>query len=108
MTTPTRGARRGGSYLQASRAHRYSLLFALPLLLLYELLAAVLARDPSAGGIRNGADVLLKELFVATIGTHGPLVFMGVVVCISLWLVWRDMRAHQWQLRAWVFGGMIV
>ena len=108
MQTPTRARKQGTSYWDASRAHRYSLLFALPLLLLYEALAAVLARDPSVGGVRNGADVLLKGLFVAAIGWRGPLVFMLGVVCVSLWLVGRDMRAHGSQLRAWIFGGMVV
>jgi hypothetical protein len=107
---PTRawGPKSGASYWEASRAHRYSLLFALPLLLLYELLAAVLTRDPAAGGIRNGADVLLKDLFYAFLGSRGPLLFMAVVVLISVGLVWRDLRAHRWHLRAWIFGGMMV
>jgi hypothetical protein len=105
--TRVRGPKSGASYWEASRAHRYSLLFALPLLLLYELLAAVLARDPT-GGVRNGADVLLKDLFFAVLGARGPLLFMAVVVLISIALVWRDMRVHRWQLRAWVFGGMML
>jgi hypothetical protein len=108
MTTPTHASRRIGSYWEASRAHRYSLVFALPLLVVYEVLAAVLASDPSVGGIRNGADVLLKALFVALGGHRGPLLFMGVVVSISLWLVWRDLRASGGRLAAWVFGGMVV
>lgn len=108
MPTPTRATKRAGSYLHASRAHRYSLLFALPLLLLYELLAAVLSHDPSVGGMRNGADVLLKALFVAVAGYRGPLLFMAIVVGASLWLVWRDVRANGGKLEAWVFGGMVV
>jgi len=108
MPIRARGPKSGTSYWEASRAHRYSLLFALPLLLLYEALAAVLTRDPSVGGVRNGADVVLKELFLATVGGRGPLLFMAVVVGVSLWLVWRDMRAHRWQLRAWIFGGMVL
>ncbi|MDQ3995765.1 MAG: CPBP family intramembrane metalloprotease [Gemmatimonadota bacterium] len=108
MTPPARGARRAGSYWEASRAHRYSLLFALPLLLVYEALAALLAADPSAAGVRNGADVLLKSLFIAAAGRRGPLLFMAVVIGISLWLIRRDLRANGGRLRAWIFGGMVV
>jgi hypothetical protein len=108
MTTPTRGGRRAGSYWEASRAHRYSLLFALPLLLVYELLAALLAADPSTAGVRNGADVLLKSLFIAAAGRRGPLLFMAVVIGISLWLIRRDLRRNGGRLRAWIFGGMVV
>lgn len=99
---------RVSSYWEVSRAHRYSLLFALPLLLMYEALAAFLSHDPSVGGIRNGADVLLKSLFVGLAGQRGPLLFMAIVIGASLWLVWRDLRAPGRELRAWVFGGMVV
>jgi hypothetical protein len=108
MPTPTRGTKRAGSYLRVSRAHRYSLLFALPLLLLYEALAAVLAHDPSLGGVRNGADVLLKSLFTAVAGYRGPLIFMAIVIGVSLWLIRRDLKANGGRLQAWVFGGMVV
>ena len=46
-------------YWAESRSHRYSLLFALPLLLLYELLEAVAPVRSGGGVVRNGADVLL-------------------------------------------------
>jgi hypothetical protein len=108
MTTPTRRAKRIGSYWEASRAHRYSLLFALPLLLIYEALAALLAGDASVGGVRNGADVLLKSFFLTVAGHRGPLLFMAVVIGVSLWLVWRDLRARGGRLEAWVFGGMVL
>ena len=108
MTTPTRTATRGSSYWHISRAHRYSLIFALPLLVIYEALAAFLAHDPSVSGVRNGADVLLKSLFVAVAGHRGPLLFMVVVAGLSVWLVRRDLRAAGGRLQAWVFGGMVV
>jgi hypothetical protein len=56
-------------YWSLTRSARYSLLFALPLLLLYELLAFVLSGD-SIAGVRNGADVLLKSIFLALGGPH--------------------------------------
>ena len=80
----------------------------MPLLVLYETLAALLAHDPSVGGIRNGADVVMKSLFVALAGRRGPLIFMAVVVAISLWLIRRDLRTHGRELKAWIFGGMVV
>ena len=47
-------------YLLASRSTLYSALFALPLFALYEA-AALLFRQDMAN-IRNGADVLLKQI----------------------------------------------
>jgi len=94
-----------GSYWQASRAPRYSLLFALPLLLCYQTLALFLSRGPNP--LRNGADVILQSFFVAIAGTRGPLVFMICLVALGLWLVVRDARAHGSRLRASVFWAML-
>jgi hypothetical protein len=81
------------SYWVLSRSHRYSLLFALPLLLLYELLEAVAPIRSSGGVIRNGADVILTSLFTAVLGPRGPLVFMALVIGVALILIWRDRHA---------------
>src|ERR1041384_834826 len=94
-----------GSYWQASRAPRYSLLFALPLLLCYQTLALFLSRGPNP--LRNGADVILQSFFVAIAGTRGPLVFMICLLALGLWLVARDARAHGSRLRASVFWAML-
>jgi len=93
------------SYWQTSRTHRYSLLFALPLLALYEVLAAVLPHDPR-GGVRNGADVLLREAFYAVGGSHGGMLFGVCLIGGSLWLVGRDIRARGFPTRGRVFAGM--
>src|SRR5437870_9418277 len=93
------------SYWQASRAPRYSLLFALPLLLFYQVLAVWLAAGPRS--VRNGADVILQSLFTAVAGTWGPLLFMLCLIGGGLWLVARDMRAHGSRLKRWVFLGML-
>ena len=93
------------SYWQASRAHRYSLIFALPLLLAYEALAA-LAPHTAAGDIRNGADVILKELFIAVAGVYGPLLFGVTLAFGSIWLVSRDLRARRGGLRLRIFAAM--
>jgi len=92
-------------YWEASRAPRYSLLFALPLLVGYEVLAAALSRVD--GGIRNGADVILKGLFLAAAGRAGPLIFEVCLIGGSVWLIARDLRAHGRRLRGGVFAGML-
>lgn len=95
------------SYWAESRAHRYSLLFALPLLLLYELLEAVAPVHMGGSVVRNGADVLLTGLFTALLGPRGPLAFMALVIGGALVLVWRDRRGAA-PLRASVFGTMLL
>lgn len=88
-------------YLHESRAPRYSILFAVPLLLAYEVLALALA--DTAGGVRNGADVLLKWLFVGLGGHQGLLVFNALLLGIGGYLVIRDWRQHRGPLHARVF-----
>ena len=78
------------SYPEQSRSHRYSLLFALPLLLAYEFFEAVSPVRMSGGVVRNGADVVLTDLFIWLLGPRGPLVFMAIVIGVSLWLIYRD------------------
>lgn len=95
------------TYWQASQAPRYSLLFALPLLLFYETLAAALSVD-AQGGVRNGADVLLKGVFAAALGPRGPLVFEATLIALGMWLVARDIRRHGGRLAPAVFGLMAV
>src|SRR2546421_8045229 len=81
------------SYWQASRAPRSSLLFALPLLVFYQVLAVRLAAGPRS--VRNGADVILQSVFTAVAGRWGPLLFMTCLIGGGLWLVGRDARAHR-------------
>lgn len=78
-------------YWSATRAPRHSLLFALPLLVLYELLAFLLSGD-QMGEVRNGADVLLKSVFVALGGRHGVTAFGVALLGVGSWLVLRDRR----------------
>ena len=81
----------GSGYWRQTRAPRYSLLFALPLLVLYELLAQLLSGD---SGVRNGADVLLKTLFALLGGRHGLSIFAVVLIGTSLALIVRDWRKN--------------
>jgi hypothetical protein len=99
---------RGQSYWAASRSPRYSLLLALPLLLAYESLAAALSSGQPKGDVRNGADVLLKELSFALMGRFGPTVLMAVVVLVCVVLVRRDMKRSGGGLRLSVFAMMLV
>lgn len=95
MTTPLPSGK--GGYFNVSRAPRYSVLFALPLLLAYEGLAALLATPQ--GGMRNGADALLRGAFSAAAGVHGPAIFIAAVILIGAGLVVMDLRRSRDQLR---------
>ncbi|MGQ0646280.1 MAG: CPBP family intramembrane glutamic endopeptidase [Gemmatimonadaceae bacterium] len=88
--TPLPSTRR--IYWHDTRAPRYSLTIALPLFVVYELLAAALSG--AAGGVRNGADVMLKSPFIAAFGPWGPLVFVGLLAIVFAVLVSRDIKAH--------------
>lgn len=94
------------TYWSAVREARYSLLFALPLLLLYEGLSFGMTRSAFAG-VRNGADVLLKTAFLALGGRHGVALFTLVVLGVGGWLVWRDRRRHPGPLERPFFLGML-
>src|SRR5689334_23936290 len=84
-------ATRLGSYWTLSRAPRYSITFALPLLILYEALAASLSRF-AGEQMRNGADVMLRSLFIAVAGRRGPVIFVTYVIAVSIFLIARDLR----------------
>jgi len=101
-----RSASRRSSYFNVSRAHRYSILFALPLLLGYEFLAAALAR-PGKPELRNGADAILRAAFTAIAGRRGSIVFIAVIVIVGMGLVVRDLRRTKDRLRPGVFAGML-
>jgi hypothetical protein len=87
MTRPSTTSR----YWQASRAPRYSLSFAFPLLVTYETLAFTLSHQAMTG-LRNGADVLLKSAFVLLGGRNGLIVFGVLLVGTGAVLAWRDRR----------------
>jgi hypothetical protein len=78
-------------YWRAARQPRYSITFAFPLLVAYEALAFGLSHDALAG-VRNGADVMLKSVFVLLGGRDGLLAFGALLVGTGAVLVWRDRR----------------
>jgi len=79
------------NYWRLARTPRYSLTLALPLLVAYEVLAFSLSHD-EVTGVRNGADVLLKSIFLAMGGRNGLVVFGALLVGGGAWLVWQDYR----------------
>ena len=92
------------SHWRVAREPRYSLTFALPLLVAYEVLAFALSHD-EVTGVRNGADVLLKSLFLGMGGRDGLIVFGALLLGGGAWLVWQDYR--RWRtLDSRVFGMM--
>jgi hypothetical protein len=72
---------------------------------LYELAAFGLAGSPVAG-MRNGADVLLKSLFLSFGGQHGLLVFNALLLGAGAVLTGRDVRKSRQGLQGGVFVGM--
>jgi len=98
---------RGQSYLVASRSPRYSILFALPLLLLYEAMAVILPPSETHG-VRNGAEVILKSLFDLAVGAWGAAAFGAVMLGVGIWLVARDVRANGAPDRASIFAMMLL
>ncbi len=101
MAAPVTSA--ASAYWEKSRAPRYSLLFALPLLLLYEGLAAALAGAPGTAGVRNAADVVLKTPFLFISGTRGSLAFFATIVAIFIFFVARDLTKSRDSLRPRLF-----
>jgi hypothetical protein len=101
---PPRPPSRTDSYWRLSRAPRYSLLFALPLLALYEGLAALLS---GAAGVRNGAEVLLNELLGVLVGPRAGLVVVGLVVLGCVVLAGIDLRRNRGGVRPRVFAWML-
>jgi membrane protease YdiL (CAAX protease family) len=93
-------------YFSATRAPRYSVLFAAPLWIAYETLAWMLNR-PGGTGVRNGADVILKSPFVAVGGARGVIAFEVLLAAIGTFLVVRDIRRHPGGLKAGFFPLML-
>ena len=91
-------------YWRAAREPRHSALFAVALLVAYELLAALLGQEGGLG-IRNGADVLLRSL-AGLIGGQQGVVALGVGLIVGgLVLAMRDARIRG-APRLRVLGGM--
>jgi hypothetical protein len=90
-------------YLDTTRSRAYSLLFALPLLLLYEAGALLLA---DRTGLRNGADVLLRTL-LSTGGVGGTLALTSVLLVGGAVLIVVERRRRRVRLHGAYFAGML-
>jgi hypothetical protein len=95
-----------GSYWALARTPRHALVFALPLLLAYETLAAALG-EITGLGVRNGADVWLKSPFALLFGARGPVLFGALVVGGAAVAVWRDVRRARDGVQGRVLLGML-
>jgi len=95
------------TYFQASRAPRYSLLFALPLLIFYQVLAALAPAGPGGMGVRNGADVILETVFIWLAGAWGPRLFVVCLIDAVGWLFVGGVGDHR-VLSPAVLGGMLL
>ena len=93
------------NYWQLSRSPRYAVIFAFPLLVAYESLAFLLGGGATMG-VRNGADVILKSLFLTFGGARGLLAFDLLLLAIGIYFVWRDRRVGG-PLRAGILAGML-
>ncbi len=96
------------TYWQASRAPRYSLLFALPLLIFYQVLAALAPPGPGGVTIRSGADVVLQSVFVWLAGAWGPRIFLLCLIGVGAWLIARDIRTNRASIRPALLAGMLL
>lgn len=105
MSPATQSRAAMGGYWRVSRAPRYSLLFVLPLFVLYEALASALAA-PGVESVRNAADVMLKTPFVLFSGARGSMAFFATVIGICVYLVGRDMRKSRDRPQVRTFGLM--
>jgi hypothetical protein len=92
-------------YLETTRTHTYSLLFALPLLVLYEL-GAMLIADRGGGGMRNGADVLLRTLLAAG-GVQGTLAFTAALAVGAAIIIVLERRKKRVPLQGRYFAAML-
>ena len=90
-------------YFETTRSRAYSLLFALPLLLLYEVGAALIQ---DRHGLRNGADVLLRTLLSAG-GLRGTMAFAGLLLLVGAALVVHERRHRRVPLHRAYFAGML-
>jgi hypothetical protein len=91
-------------YFDTTRTHTYSLLFALPLLVLYEVGAMMIAGR--GGGMRNGADVLLRTLLAAG-GLQGTLAFTAALALGAAVVIGLERKRRRVPLHPNYFAGML-
>ena len=91
-------------YLVSSRSVLYSAIFAVPLFLLYEATALLFRSE--INNLRNGADVLLKQL-LRPAGVNGFLSFSLVLLLGLLLVIWFSRDKIDGPIRFSYFAGMV-
>jgi hypothetical protein len=93
-------------YFHISRTMTYSLIFVLPLLLMYEVLIALL-NEASYHKVRNGADVILKNLLYI-FGTRHINILFTLFLLLGLGVAfWIERKKYQFEIRKKYFGFML-
>jgi membrane protease YdiL (CAAX protease family) len=92
-------------YFDRSRHPTYGILFALPLLVLYEL-GATLMNHGQSDIVRNGADVAVRRMLSAA-GVSSTLAVSAVLIAIGLLIVFREQRRAPVTLERSVFAWML-
>lgn len=95
-----------GRYLRETSQPIYSLLFLIPLLALYELIAVLVNFDRTLQ-IRNAADIMVKN-FLLQFGIRSMLGFMMAVVCIAVVCALVALKDSEGPVRPKYFLGMLV
>jgi membrane protease YdiL (CAAX protease family) len=93
------------NYYQTSRTQTYSLIFSLPLLVLYEVGAR--AMSGRGGSLRNGADVMLRQV-LAIGGVQSTLAFTSVLAAIALVLIVVEQRRKRVPVKGGFFAVMLL
>src|SRR5260370_23772364 len=94
-----------GHYLRTTREPAYSLLFLLPLILAYEVLALLINVHHTVE-VRNGADVILREILALLRIQSLPLAMVVALVVILGALTAH--RKGQERLQPRFFAGMLL
>ena len=102
---PGSGLNFRSNYLRLTKTLTYSYLFALPLVILYEI-GIFFVNAGSPFGVRIGADVMLKRV-LGFIGLDSTLLFAGLLVLFGFGIVLYE-RRNNLQLIPRYFAGMFV
>lgn len=98
-------------YWQASRHPLYGVLSVLPIILFYELIALTLNQS-SQIGIRNAADVFLKNIvfrqILALVGIHGIFAWGLVITLILGFLFWKKYQSQHLEFHTVYFVIMFI
>ncbi len=95
---------RPSSYWEATRRPFPSLLFAAPLVIVYEVAVVLLRGDSDQATLRSGADAWMRQA-LASAGLSHPW-FLPLLLVVIL-MGWQISRSHDWRFSPTILGGMI-